>query len=388
MLETITNAIFGFAAVTALVIAIGYFWGWFYAYPTSQDETRYISAKDGWRLAVHRYCGGNPHGLPVILVHGMGANRYPFDLKGAPSLARYLRRKGRDVWVTELRGSGMSDRPGLCIADVPYTWTFEDHLRKDLPVVIQYVLETTGVSAVHVLGHSMGGMLALAHVADRSAPPIASIVAMGSPVDFSKMRMRAFPIMAKIRRLLLLTHVPPMPFIGRLIIPLAHRLPRYLLGLFHPPNITPSTARRLVALGSTLITSRDLWMDFGRYVETRVLGPENGEPYLDKLGQSKVPILTIAGSVDRMAPPASVVALCNSGDGSGERPFVILGKKSGCVEEYGHLDMLVGIRAEEEVFAPISNWFASHDGLTKEEGASVGEPEDSEEVIKAKAEYA
>lgn len=373
MAEIILNVIFGSALGIAAVVGISYFWGWYYASPTSQDETGYVRAPDGWRLAIHRYRNGDSTGLPVILCHGMGANRYPFDLKGAPSLARYLRRKGRDVWVAELRGSGMSDHPGMVTSEVPYTWTFEDHLKKDLPAIVDYVLERTGAPAVHWVGHSMGGMLGLAYVAANNDPPIASMTAMGSPVDFTKMRMRAFPVMAKLRRLLYLTHIPPMPFVGRLIIPVAHRLPRFLLGLFHPPNIKPSIARRAVALGSTLITSRDLWMDFGRYIETGVLGPENGQPYMEQLSKSKVPILSIAGAADRMAPPESVPALCNPGKDRGRRECVTLGKESGCVEDYGHIDMLLGIRAEQEVFAPVLDWLASHDDFAKYSGRPSAE---------------
>jgi pimeloyl-ACP methyl ester carboxylesterase len=385
MLETILNVIFGLASAVAVIIGIGYFWGWFYACPTSQDETGYVRTSDGWRLAVHRYCEGKPTGLPVVLCHGMSANRYPFDIKGAPSLARYLKARGWDVWVAELRGSGMSDRPGFLTADVPYTWTFEDHLRKDLPAIINYVLERTGAPAIHWIGHSMGGMLGLAHVAAQTDPPIASMVAMGSPVDFSKMRMRAFPILAKLRWLLYLTHVPPMPFIGRLIIPVAHKLPRCLLGLFQPSNITPSIARRVVALGSTLITSRGLWMDFGRYVETRVLGSEKGQPYLENLSQSRVPILTLAASEDRMAPPESVIALCNEAKGTAGGACMVFGKGSGCVEDYGHMDLLLGIRVEKEVFVPILEWLESHDGSVREPAKQVAESMDRGEAISRSA---
>lgn len=366
MFETILDVIVGLVSVTVVVIAIGYFWCWIYACPSSEDETAYTRTRDGWRLALHRYRGGATTGLPVILCHGMGANRYVFDLKGAPSLARYLKKKGRDVWVVELRGSGMSDRPGFATSDVPYTWTFEDHVQRDLPAVIDYVLKRTRARAVHWVGHSMGGMAGLAYVAEQGEPPIASMAALGSPVDFSKMRMRAFPIMAKFRNFLCLTPVPPMPFIGRLIIPIAHKLPRYLLGLFHSPNITPSTARRIVALGSTLVTSRSLWMDFGRYVETQLWAPEKGRFYLENLPMSKVPIVTIAGSVDGMAPPESVVALCNLARGAAERRCIVLGRDSGCAEDYGHLDLLVGIRAEREVFGKILDWLASQDDLAEE----------------------
>ena len=73
-----------------------------------------MNTTDGWRLAVHHYRPPNEaSGTPVILCHGLSANRYVFDLPAGPSLAQFLRDHGRDVWVAELRGSGMSARPGL-----------------------------------------------------------------------------------------------------------------------------------------------------------------------------------------------------------------------------------------------------------------------------------
>lgn len=362
MLEQFLRIAFSVIGGLALFILIGYFWGWLYDAPTSQDETAYFRAYDGWRLAVHHYKSeGEMVGLPVILCHGMSANRYPFDLPGASSLARYLKRHGRDVWVPELRGSGMSDRPGIFVADVPYAWTFEDHLRKDLPAVISYILERTGAPAVHWIGHSMGGMLIEAHLATQDGHGIASAVAIGSPTGFEQVRMLAFPILAKLTWLLRYTHVPPMPFIGRFIIPLAHKLPRPLLGLFHPPNIEPRLAGRVVALASTLVTSGTLWRDFARYVETGTFSPKNGRPYVEKLSESPVPLFVIAGSKDRMAPPEAVVNAHDTSRDKGERATLIFGKASGCVEDYGHMDLLIGPRVETEVFPVLRRWLQDHD---------------------------
>jgi len=47
----------------------------------------------------------------------------------------------------------------------------------------------------------------------------------------------------------------------------------------------------------------------------------------------------------------------------GERKRLILGKASGCVEEYGHVDLMVGLRAENEVFPVILQWLTDHDTL-------------------------
>ena len=123
-------------------------------------------------------------------------------------------------------------------------------------------------------------------------------------------------------------------------------------------------------MGSELITSWKLWLDFGRFVDTGVLAHENGRPYLKNISQSSVPIFLIAGAKDAMAPPDSVSAACVPGKDPGERLYNVLGKTSGTVEDYGHVDLLVGMRAEQEVFPSILEWLAAHDPLNKEAGDS------------------
>jgi pimeloyl-ACP methyl ester carboxylesterase len=251
MLQEILTLLFLVFFLCAAVIENGYLWRWLYAASTDQDETYYFRTDDGWRLAVHRYRPEtpSPDGLPTILCHGLGANRYVFDLPESPSLAKYLRARGRDVWVAELRGSGMSDRPGFFLSDVPYSWTFDDHLSHDVPAIINHVMNRTGAQSVHWVGHSMGGMLICAYLSEQQTPRIRSAVTLGSPSDFSGTSMKALRILSRIRLFLKLFPVPPMPFNGRLVLPVANRVPGWLLGLFYPPNIAPKTTRRIVALG-------------------------------------------------------------------------------------------------------------------------------------------
>ena len=52
---------------------------------------------------------------------------------------------------------------------------------------------------------------------------------------------------------------------------------RRLLGLFHPPNIRPEIARKVIALASELVTSNKIWLTFGRYIEMGKCAPENGK---------------------------------------------------------------------------------------------------------------
>ena len=87
MLDTLLTILFVTCGILAALVAACHFWEWYYNVPTSQDETGYFRSRDGWRLAVHRYRSREKGaGHPVILCHGLGGNRYSFDLRGAPSL--------------------------------------------------------------------------------------------------------------------------------------------------------------------------------------------------------------------------------------------------------------------------------------------------------------
>lgn len=362
MLESLLTVIFCVIIAVILLIVCGYFWNGWYSAPTGHDETFYVRAEDGWRLAVHHYRPqGGPKGLPVILCHGLSSNRYSFDLPGFASLARFLRDRGRDVWVAELRGSGMSDGPGLFRSDVPYSWQFEDHLLSDLPAIIARVLELTRVSRVHWVGHSMGGLLVLAYLARHENPRIISAVTIGSPADFTKVHNQAFRTLLHFRELLKYLPVSPLPFLARLVIPIAHKTSAYMAGPFYPPNTDPVAARKVVALASQLVTSNAIWLNFGRFLGSGLFAPENGKPYLEILPKSNVPMFIVGGTKDLMAPPDSVIAACQAAEHSAERKCRIFGKEAGCVEDYGHMDLLMGVRAEEEVFPHLLNWLNDHD---------------------------
>jgi pimeloyl-ACP methyl ester carboxylesterase len=366
MLETVLTVIFILLFIKAALIAQAYFWQWLYSSATGQDETHFIGTEDGRRLALHRY---RPDSLgqdaPVILCHGAGANRYSFDLPGAPSLAEFLRQEGRDVWVCELRGSGMSDRPGLFHSDAPYRWDFEDHLRKDVPAVIKGVLQRTGAAAAHWVGHSMGGMLIQAHLATSRDGSVVSAVTVGAPADFTKMDRLPFRIMLKMEWIFKLNPFFPVPILARIITPLAQQAAALLPAAFHAPNVTPETARRVMALSSQLLTSSKLWLNFARFLRSGIYGPGDGTEYLAGLAACDVPVLILGGSRDQMAPEGAVCAPAVVNSDSGERKCVILGRAAGCVEDYGHMDLMVGKRAAEEVYPLILQWLDDHEaGVT------------------------
>lgn len=141
-----------------------------------------VRTADGVRLAVTEVGGDGPG---VVLVHGFAQNRHAFSLGGLP---HGFVRAGARVFLAELRGHGLSERPTR-------PWDLFTHLDFDLPAIVGFVAERTG-GLVHYQGHSMGGMLGYAAL-DRGLP-LASLVTYCAPVILGATRtaVRAAALLA------------------------------------------------------------------------------------------------------------------------------------------------------------------------------------------------
>jgi pimeloyl-ACP methyl ester carboxylesterase len=369
VLYILLDVFFTVILIAGSIIGLAFFWQWFYSSNTNQDETLYFQTKDNWRLAAHRYRANNSSKAhPVILCHGMCSNRYPFDIPRGPSLAQYLSRRGWDVWVVELRGNGMSAKPRLFWSDVPFSWGFADLLESDLPAIIHFVKERTDAKKVHWVGHSMGGMLIQAHLAATNDSSIASAVTLGSASDPSRCYWTRLEGLLRFKWLVTWSDISFFPFIARAATPLAYWISKFTDWLFVASNMEPIVARRTVALASELVTPTRLWLELARLGSSSNNEKDGIRNYAEGLKQCTAPVLFIGGSRDFLMPHESICAVTEYPDNQGERVCKIIGKESGCEEDYGHVDLLVGKKVEEEVFPVIHEW------LVTKERASVEEP--------------
>ncbi len=351
------DTIFFFMFLTGLPIGFAYFLGWYYASPSRQDATHMTTTSDGWRLAVHHYEGATQGDrAPVILCHGLSSNRFIFDMEGAPSLACHLRDAGYDVWVPELRGSGMSDAPGLLRSASPYSWGFDDHLDYDVPAIIDLVIMKTGAPQVKWVGHSMGGMLIDCHMARTADPRVSSVITLGAPIDFSKMDNHAFKGLLRFKSVLKYVPVNPLPFMGRLLAPFVTGTPDFVHGLYYKSNIAPNIARKVSCIGTQLVSSSRLWIDMARFLQEKCLRLREGTPVLETLHSVKTPLFVVAGSKDAVGPPECVIGAANAHNALIPRELLIAGKDRGFEEDYGHIDLLLGLRAHTEVYPALQDW--------------------------------
>jgi polyhydroxyalkanoate synthase subunit PhaC len=289
---------------------------------------------------------------PVLMIHGLAMNHRNHDHEEA-SLARYLCEQGRDVWLLTLR-SGQS-RLSLF---GPAHSGFAAMAEHDVPLAVARVLARTGKQQLDLACFSMGGMLLYASLARAlDATHVRRAVLIGAPA-----RIRPLGALSLAAYLpAALTPNVPMRLGMRMLAAAPPLVPASLRArLYNPRNLTAAAERSMLW---------NIWEDIpGRlgadFVRWSARGGEltvRGMPVLAGLADVTVPACFFAGSHDWLAPPETVRAGYEAwGSAVGcEKHFVLLGRKSGAQEDYGHCDLSVGRNARAELFEPAAHFLAS-----------------------------
>lgn len=295
------------------------------------DALMRVRTDDGAHVAMARYYprGGRRFADPVVLCHGLGANRFTFDFHGRHALARTLAERGFEAWILELRGRGLA-------GPAPHA-SFDRQVKHDVAAALRTVRESGGEACLWV-GHSKGGMLALAHKGMEPRAPIRAIAAVGSPTSFKLQRgLRPF---AKVVRPLLAGPAMPIEKLSRLalMVPPPDWFMRYLV---RPENLDAETRKRaLLNVGADVSgqVGRQFlaWITQGRWQSA-----DGTVDYERGMRNVHVPTLLTAGTHDLLAPPDAVHHAADFLSGPVE--------KETC-EGYGHGDLVLGMDAPDEVY--------------------------------------
>ena len=315
--------------------------------------------EDGWQIAIHQYEPKHQTVQePVLLVHGLGANRFNLDAPGRYSLAKYLARSGANCFVVELRGAGESTRP-KANTSFGWDWTFDDYANKDLPAVVATIQHRTGCTRVHWVGHSMGGMLGYACAGTWAREKLASLVTIGSPC-FTQNSNLVFDFALYLRSIAKHLRVLPYEGLGVLLLPV---LPvfRSTAGriLANPKNMDLLGLQGVLRKApSTLPIS--LVFQFARWYEEGQATMKDGTRLTTLLTEISTPTMLVVGAEDQMASVADQRAILGLLP-SQHKKLLLLGEETSCTHDYGHVDPVLGTRAEYEVWPHFLGWIRSHD---------------------------
>nr|XP_023025886.1 lipase 3-like [Leptinotarsa decemlineata] len=127
-------------------------------------ESHYVTTWDGYILNLHRIPHGKGskknNGKVVLLQHGLLASSTDWVIAGpGKGLGYILADEGYDVWLGNARGNFFSRNHTTMNPDKESEfWDFSWHEigMRDLPMMIDYIIDKTGVDGIYYAGHSQG----------------------------------------------------------------------------------------------------------------------------------------------------------------------------------------------------------------------------------------
>jgi pimeloyl-ACP methyl ester carboxylesterase len=326
-------------------------------YPLRGERAQQLTATcaDGWQLAVwYRPAVPQRRFLePIILCHGLGNNHRVFDLNAPLSLSAALSAAGFDVYAVDLRGAGQSQRPPK---GARFHVSIDDHVQFDAPAVLELARRQSGGFSALWVGHSLGGLVGLASAGEGSQELLAGIVTLGAPVFFSDLEPRTKVALAAGRVLAFPGRIR-LDVLARLVLPLAGVAPAYFTrGMLNAGNVDGvirrmSLARIIAPIWRGVLLQMSDWV-----THDQLHSLDRTVDYRDRIARLKVPLLTVGGAVDTLAP-LDVVRRAHALAGSADKTLLIEWPEG---VSYGHGDLLLGRHAPQHVYTRLVEWLVKH----------------------------
>lgn len=309
-----------------------------------------VPNQDGWLLSLNQ--AWIPSRVetarrPVLIVPGYGMNSFIFSYHPhGVSMEEFLAEQGFEVWRVDLRGQGNAIRQGgkddFSLADLAVT---------DLTKAVEGVLERTRSTAtqVDVIGASLGGSLVLAHAAVVHPHHLHSMIVIGSPVRWVKVH----PLVRLVFASPMLAGAVPLRGtrrLAKLALPILARRTPWLLRLYMNPDASDIAAANEM-LRTVENPNRHINREIARWIRDRDL-VVSGVNVPETLKSMRHPLLAIVANGDGIVPePTASFPYLQSG--AEEKSLLTVGDDAMAL---AHADLFVSNRAQEQVFAPMSEW--------------------------------
>ncbi len=320
-------------------------------------EKHSVQTKDDWKLTIEHFAptGGEKKKYPILICHGLGANRQYFKGKDQDSLIANLTRAGYDVWLMDLRGRAEAGDTGYWFGKHTYTYSMDEYVNEDLDAAIGHVLAQTGAGKLNYIGHSMGGIIMHARLGTLKEERVANFIAIASPMNFLPYNKWTFTLYRMRQGMVLLPVLPLRPgaIMGSFI---PEMLYAPFMNAFLNPENTEGQVKTLLMQRAINNISKPEIKQFIHMTENGGMYSADGKiSYRDNLRNVSVPVYLMAGRRDELADPA-VVRDVYERVGSKDKTFEIFSRADGYADDYGHTDLIFGKQAHKEVHPKIVDW--------------------------------
>lgn len=359
---TVIWAVVGSLLGLGLLIYISFLAARYFFVPSYPDEIHFATTDDNWRISLTRYRPAGParQRYPVVMVHGLAANRRNFDLTEEISMARALAARGFDTWIVELRGRGLSTRPRL-FSGLRYDWSFDEYVEKDLPAALGAIRRATGSEELHLLGFSIGALACYAYLTGPANDKgIRSLVSMAGNVYFKRVAKGVSG--GLIRNLRWMRH----RWLMRVLAPISGYWHPSPLQIIHNPENTSGKVQRRAMVNMICNFARNELLQYSDWILNDVFRSiDHRRDYRADLEKLTVPTLFLGGGRDILAPPDAAKDTLQK-IGATDKKLVICSRAGGFTVNFGHFDLTIGKQAPTEIFPLIGNWFSAHEGAAVE----------------------
>ncbi|MDA3897405.1 MAG: alpha/beta fold hydrolase [Desulfobacteraceae bacterium] len=318
---------------------------------------------------------------PVIMSPGLcsNANLFRLDQKGRclamdhnRSFANLLAAHGFDVYLYH---PGYSERvqnryvSRHCKGSMYYKkryrvspeYDYKDMINFEVPAVIDFVCSNSRAKEISWIGYSLGGMIAYSYLSKHPSNPIKNLITIGSPMALNQIVFKFIPFVNFTSKILGVEEDAVLGNLSQNMVPLTRSiraLPDWFVRfnlispyLFNPLNINNATIKTM--LGNIVEPMpKQLQKFFSNFIKTGYSSQEKITNYLDQLRllkKSRKNFLFFYGASDLIATPESVFLAREII--SPKDPYNLIG-----VPSAGHIDLIVGKNAFEQVWKPAMEW--------------------------------
>lgn len=313
-------------------------------------ETSYADNGDGWELELRRLTDTSafdPSLRPLLVVPGYGMNSFIFGFHPrGTSMERCLAEAGIEVWAVDLRRTGDSVPEG----SDPTPPSLQAYAEVDVTRAVEAVIEhtTTGAARVDLMGCSLGGSIAYAHLALVGTERIGAVVAAGAPLRWAEAHpaLRLAFASPWLAGHLPLAGIQPL---ARLFLPLLARAPQLLAPYMNAAHVDMGAADQLVR--TVADPHPRVNEDIAYWIRDcdMILG---GVDVTRALGAIRLPLLVVLANRDGITPAGAALAAVDAWGGDDVEVLRV-----GTEEDwYAHADLFVGNDAPQVFFEPLAQW--------------------------------